>query len=158
MPQLQSDKSVQKYLHIRFDSRSLLISTDQFEGIIEFREKKRNSDFPQFVITTITRDSDRIPVLCLSKFLKCENHSFIPTSHSRILLLYNSKIGSLIGVVVDAIVGYHEIKLENIRKIILNDISEKSDCFPIEFKIQVNEKFIPLLNLNKLVDEDFFDK
>ncbi|MHA2304815.1 MAG: chemotaxis protein CheW [Candidatus Hodarchaeales archaeon] len=158
MPQLQSDKSVKKYLHIRFDSRNLLISTDQFEGIIEFREKNRNSDFPQFVIATIKRDSDLIPVIYLRKFLKCENHSFIPTSQSRILLLYNSKIGSLIGVVVDAIVGYHEIKLENKRKILLNDIFEKSDCYPIEFKIQVNEKFIPLLNLNKLVDEDFFDK
>ncbi len=80
-------------------------------------------------------------------------HLFKPTNQSRILLYYNSKGGSLLGVVVDAIIGYHELKSENKWKIQLNEISNKSNCFSIEFKLQVKGKSIPQLDLNKIVDE-----
>ena len=101
----------------------------------------------------ISRKSDTIPVISLKKYLKCEFHPFKQTNQSRILLYYNSKIGSLLGVVVDAIIGYHELKSENKWKIPLKEISNKSNCFSIEFKLQVKGKSIPLIDLNQIVNE-----
>ena len=154
MTQVQSIKNnLHDFLQIRFDSINYLVSSDQIEGVIEFQEVNRNSGFNPYLLPKISRKSDLIPIISLKMYLKCEFHPFEPTNQSRILLYYNSKIGSLLGVVVDAIIGYHELKSENKWKIPLKEISNKFNCFLIEFKSRVKGKSISLLDLNKIVNK-----
>ncbi len=154
MTHVQSVKNnLLNYLQIRFDSENFLVSSDQIEGVIEFQEINRNSGLIPYIIGTHSRKSDFIPVINVKKYLKCEFHPFKLTNQSRILLYYNSKIGLLLGVVVDAIIGYYEIKSENKWKIPLKEISNKSNCFSIEFTLQLKGKSIPQLELNKIVNE-----
>lgn len=130
-----------------------LISTDQIDGISEYIDVKRQTEFPIFVISIYKRQNQHIPVINLKKYLNCEDQSFIKTSQTRILFFHNPRNKTTIGVVFDEIVGYNEVRSEDIKKERISRIPDALKCFQIEFQIKLNDKFIHLLDLNKLIDE-----
>ncbi len=64
----------------------------------------------------------------------------------------------MIGVVFDEIISFHEIKSISKKTKKLDIIPNHLKNFSIEFQIRVKDKFIPLLEMNEILDEVFIEK
>ena len=151
---MQVFNNIKGFLHVKLGMREFLIPINHIDGISDLIKSEKDNQLPEHIICTFVRNDDHIPVINLEKYLKCKNPS---SSQSRIIFYYSSKAKKVLGVGFDEILAFYESKSLSKVKSKIIEIPERSDCFRNKYHARIDDRFIQVLELNKILDA-FFEK
>lgn len=137
---------------IRVGAVNFALYTNQIDGIAEYSCEISDSPISDLSLGNYSKGERNIPIINIKKYLNCKDPIFMHTSQTRIIFVSDRNANHNVGFGVDAILGfYRNLTPLRIQRSDL-DFNSNLKCFQIEFKVIIDAKSVPILDLSSLID------